>query len=111
LAALIPADLEVDLALYDEGIQTLPDNIEADIVGLTVITGTARRAYELAAGFRARGIAVVMGGPHITLAPEDAAPHADCLCIGYAEQTCRSFCAISRLAACNRYIVRTRIFA
>ena len=36
--------------------------LNADIVGLTVITGTAPRAYEMAAGFRSRGITVVLGG-------------------------------------------------
>ena len=32
----------------------MPERLEADLVGLTVITGTAPRAYELAARFRAR---------------------------------------------------------
>jgi radical SAM superfamily enzyme YgiQ (UPF0313 family) len=41
----------------------------------------------LADHFRARGIAVVLGGPHVTLIPEDAAPHADAIVIGYAEDT------------------------
>lgn len=57
------------------------------MIGLTVITGTARRAYALADHFRARGITVVLGGPHVTLIPEDAAPHADAVVIGYAEDT------------------------
>lgn len=87
LAALLPEDIPVELTLYDEGIETLPEHIEADLVGMTVITGNAKRAYELSADFRARGIAVAMGGPHITLVPEDARPHADCLCIGYGEET------------------------
>src|SRR5207248_19212 len=52
-----------------------------------MITGTARRAYELADGFRKRGIPVVLGGPHVTLIPEDAAPHADSVVVGYAEDS------------------------
>lgn len=88
LAALIPKDLEVDLVCLDEGIQTIdPETLEADLIGLTVITGSARRAYELAAILRRRGIPVVMGGPHITLAPDDAEPHADSLVLGWAEIT------------------------
>ncbi len=87
LAALVPADLGAEIRLVDEGIQDVDSSIEADLVGLTVITGNAVRAYELASRFRARGITVVLGGPHVTLAPEDAAPHADSIVIGYAEQT------------------------
>ena len=87
LAALIPADLEVSLQLVDEGIDDVDTQLDADLVGMTVITGTAMRAYELAARFRARGIAVVLGGPHVTLIPDDAQPHADAIVVGYAEET------------------------
>src|SRR5882757_8522369 len=87
LAALIPPELPVELQLFDEGITDVPLDLEADLVGLTVITGTAMRAYELADHFRKRGITVVLGGPHVTLIPEDAEPHADAVVIGYAEDT------------------------
>jgi len=87
LAALIPADLPHTVALFDEGICDVPLGLEVDLVGITVITGTATRAYELAAHYRARGITVVLGGPHVTLAPEDAEPHADAIVVGYAEDT------------------------
>lgn len=87
LAALVPEELGADVVLYDEGIQPIPADLEADLVGMTVITGTAPRAYELAAQYRARGIPVVLGGPHVTLAPEDAAPHAETIVTGYAEET------------------------
>src|SRR5258708_2237687 len=87
LAALIPPELQFDLELFDEGITDVPLELDADIIGLTVITGTAVRAYELADHFRSRGITVVLGGPHVTLIPEDAEPHADALVIGYAEDT------------------------
>src|SRR4051812_44595618 len=45
LAALIPADIPHTLACHDEGIADIPDDLDADIVGITVITGTAPRAY------------------------------------------------------------------
>ena len=60
-------------------------NLDADLIGLTVITGTAPRSYELARRFRSRGITVVLGGPHVTLAPEEAQQHADAIVVGYAE--------------------------
>src|SRR5688500_15860116 len=88
LAALVPPELDADLCLIDEGIEEVdPSAIQADLVGLTVITGTAVRSYELAAAFRARGIPVVLGGPHVTLIPEDAQPHADAIVVGYAEES------------------------
>jgi radical SAM superfamily enzyme YgiQ (UPF0313 family) len=87
LAALIPADIPHTVQCIDEGIGDVPLDLDVDLIGLTVITGTAVRAYELADHFRARGVTVVLGGPHVTLIPEDAAPHADAIVTGYAEDT------------------------
>ena len=87
LAALIPDELDADVELIDESIQAVPDLFDADIVGMTVITGTARRSYELAERFRKEGKCVVLGGPHVTLLPDEAAAHADAVCVGYAEQS------------------------
>lgn len=88
LAALLPPEVPIELTCLDEGHADVdPVAIEADLVGMTVITGTARRAYELAAELRERGVAVVLGGPHVTLVPEDAAPHADAIVVGYAEES------------------------
>lgn len=87
LAALIPADVPHEVLLIDEGIDDVPLDLDIDLVGLTVITGTAVRAYQLADHFRARGITVVLGGPHVTLIPDDAQPHADAVVVGYAEDS------------------------
>ena len=86
LASLIPADINVELTCIDEGISDVDLNLDADLIGITVITGTAPRAYELSKHFRHRGIRVVLGGPHVTLVPEDAQPHADSIVVGYAEE-------------------------
>jgi radical SAM superfamily enzyme YgiQ (UPF0313 family) len=87
LAALVPSELNPEFQLIDEGIADMPDHLHADLVGMTVITGTAKRAYELAADLRARGLTVVLGGPHVTLLPQEAAEHADAICVGYAEES------------------------
>jgi len=87
LAALVPPKLGASVAIYDEGIEDIEPNLHADLVGMTVITGTAPRAYELANDFRCRGIPVVLGGPHVTLLPEEAERHADAIVTGYAEET------------------------
>ncbi len=87
LAALIPGDLEAEVAVYDEGIEEFPEDLEADLVGISAITGTAPRSYELARMFRAQGKTVVLGGVHPTLCPDEAQQHADAVVTGYAEES------------------------
>src|SRR4051794_34071891 len=41
LASLIPADVNADVELIEEGIADVPHDLQADLVGMTVITGTA----------------------------------------------------------------------
>ena len=91
LAALVPETLNADIRLIDESIEVLPDTLDADIVGMTVISGTAKRSYELAEQFRKQGKYVVLGGPHVTLLPEEAQRYADSIFIGYAEQSWPQF--------------------
>jgi radical SAM superfamily enzyme YgiQ (UPF0313 family) len=52
------------------------------LVGISVHLTFARRAYELARFYRARGARVVLGGLHVTSCPDEAAPHADAIAIG-----------------------------
>lgn len=87
LAALAPPELNIEFQLFDEGTGDVPLDVEADLVGLTVLTGSSTRAYELSAKFRARGIKTVLGGPHVTLMPQEAQQHADAICVGYAEES------------------------
>lgn len=87
LAALAPPELDVEFQLIDEGIADVPDRLDADLIGMTVITGTAPRAYELSERFRGAGIPVVLGGPHVTLQPFEAQKNADAICVGYAENS------------------------
>ena len=47
LAALVPPELNATIQCFDEGIADVPMDLKADLVGLTVITGTAPRAYAL----------------------------------------------------------------
>ena len=87
LVSLVPPEIPHRVTLIDEGIRDIPLELEADIIGITVITPTAPRSYWLADHFRARGATVVLGGPHVTLVPEDALPHADAIVVGYAEES------------------------
>src|SRR5579884_3941457 len=53
-----------------------------EVVGITVHLTFARRAYELAYWYRARGSKVILGGLHVLSCPEECAPHADALALG-----------------------------
>jgi radical SAM superfamily enzyme YgiQ (UPF0313 family) len=83
LAGLTPPDVEV--VLYDDRMETIPYDEATDLVAITVETYTARRAYEISAEFRRRGVPVILGGMHVALLPEEAARHADSIFIGDAE--------------------------
>lgn len=88
LASLVPPEIAADVRITDEGIDEIDiERINADLVGITAITGTAPRAYEIAAQLRRRGIPVVIGGVHPTLMPEETMRHADSTVVGYAEES------------------------
>jgi len=87
LASLVPPELNADVRIIDEGVDDIPDDLEADLVGISAITGTAPRAYEIAARLRSRGVKVVIGGVHPTLMPEEAMANADSTVVGYAEES------------------------
>ena len=87
LAALVPSELHADIRIVDESVQPVPFNEEFDIVGISCLTGTAFRAYEIADRFRLAGARVVLGGVHVTLRPEEAGQHADAVVLGFSETT------------------------
>ena len=83
LAAFTPGDVEIHHT--DEIVSPVNFSRAADLVGITTTTCSAPHAYEVADEFRRRGVAVVLGGPHPTLLPREAARHADSVLIGEAE--------------------------
>jgi len=83
VAALTPSDVEVSLT--DENVAVVDFQKNVDLVGITALTATAPRAYEIADNFRARGVKVVLGGMHPSVLPEEASQHADAVVIGEAE--------------------------
>lgn len=87
LAALVPPELNATVEIQDEGVAPLDLDFSADLVGISAITGTAQRAYDIADRLRARGQTVVLGGVHPTLMPDEAAEHADAVVAGYAESS------------------------
>lgn len=61
-----------------------PENF--GLVGVTAYTSGATRAYEIAAICRQRGIPTIMGGPHASACPEEAAQHFDAVAVGECDQ-------------------------
>jgi radical SAM superfamily enzyme YgiQ (UPF0313 family) len=83
VAAVTPPEFEVSLT--DENVTDIDFQKKIDLVGITALTVTAPRAYEIADNFRARGAKVILGGAHPSVLPEEASQHADAVVIGEAE--------------------------
>jgi radical SAM superfamily enzyme YgiQ (UPF0313 family) len=83
LAAFVSPDWKV--IHIDEEVSPVDLTIAVDLVGITFHTPSAFHAYDLAAQFRKRGIPVALGGPHVTLMPDEAQAHADVIFVGEAE--------------------------
>jgi radical SAM superfamily enzyme YgiQ (UPF0313 family) len=87
LLATIMRDLGYATQVYiEKKARLLGMKLEADLVAISTITATAFAAYELADHFRARGMRVVMGGPHVTFMSEEAMEHADYTVRGEGEK-------------------------
>lgn len=89
LAQLVPAEHEVDI--FDECFSTVSvsEHIAPrgyDLVGVTSYTSGATRAYEIAADCRKLGIQTIIGGPHASACPEEAAQHFDAVAIGECDE-------------------------
>ena len=85
IAGLTPSD--VDIRFYDDRMEKIPFDEPTDLVAISVETYTARRSYQIASEYRARGIPVVMGGFHASLCPDEVSQYAEAVVIGEAEET------------------------
>jgi len=83
LAALTPTGNTI--TMVEEAFA--PDDIhqDVDLVGITVLTELAQRAYQIADAYRQKAVKVVMGGIHPTVLPDEALEHADAVVVGEAE--------------------------
>lgn len=83
LASLTPPEFEIEIV--DENVEEINFDDPAELVGITCMTASAPRAYEIAGEFRKRGKTVILGGIHPTILPEEASLHADAIVVGEAE--------------------------
>jgi radical SAM superfamily enzyme YgiQ (UPF0313 family) len=91
LAALVPSELGADVRIYDESVDGAPVDFNVDVLGITVLTAAANRAYQIADNARRRGVHVVLGGCHASCCADEAQTHADTLITGWAEETWPQF--------------------
>jgi radical SAM superfamily enzyme YgiQ (UPF0313 family) len=84
-------DPDDDVTIEDEHVQTLNLDDRPDLVVLQVYVTNAYRAYAIADAYRKKSVPVVMGGLHVTALPDEAAQHADTICLGPGEDTWPEF--------------------
>jgi len=110
LAGYLDPDAEIELV--DEHVERLDWDDEPDLVVMTVYITSARRAYQIAEHYRARGAHVCMGGLHPSSQPEEAAEHADTIFIGPGEESWPHFLEdFRRGQPAPRYVSTTRSLA
>jgi len=85
IAAYTPEHWDVEI--QDEAVREIDLEHPADLVGISVMTCYAPRAYQLADEFRKRGVPVVLGGVHPTYCPDEALQHCDAIVTGEAEDS------------------------
>ncbi|TME95273.1 MAG: B12-binding domain-containing radical SAM protein [Chloroflexi bacterium] len=89
LAAYLPEDDQV--SIHDEHVEKVRFDDEPDLVVIQVYITSARRSYQIADTYRARGAYVVLGGLHVTSLPDEAMQHADTIFLGPGEDTWPQF--------------------
>ena len=99
LAAFAPSHWTV--LHIDEAMEPVDRDASVDLVAITFHTPSAPHAYGLASSFRRRGIPVALGGPHVTLLPDEAQAYAEVIFVGEAEETWPRFLADFE-AGCSR---------
>lgn len=82
-----------DVKSYVEAVGELDlqDVLTADAVGISTITSTSTRAYEIARIIKKAGIPVFMGGPHATFMPDEALGVCDYVIRGEADEVIVDF--------------------
>ncbi len=67
LASLTTQNYEI--SIVDENVEEIDFEKPVDLVGISALTMTAPRAYQIADNFKKRGVPVVMAGIHPTMLP------------------------------------------
>jgi len=90
VAALVPID-KFDVRICEEEVDAVDFDFAADFVGITGKHGQGGRMRWLSEQFRRRGVKVIFGGPHASLAPEEVRAYCDILVRGELEPIAERF--------------------
>jgi len=102
-------DLADDVVLNDEHVESLDLDDAPDLVVIQCYVTSARRSYQLADHYRARGAHVALGGLHPTALPHEAAAHADSVFVGPGDHSFAEFLRdLGRGEPRRLYVGRTR---
>lgn len=80
----IRPDIEVELVDANKELFS-PEEINADLIGFTVLTPQAPWVYRMSDKLRSQGKKVILGGIHVTALPDEARQHADAVVLGEVE--------------------------
>lgn len=83
LISLTPPEHQI--RVFDENIQEIDYDWDADLVGISVRTMFAKRAYNISEIYRKRRVKTVLGGIHPSMCSEEALQHCDSVVVGEAE--------------------------
>ena len=89
LASLVPSEIPVEIWDEDLGPLDFTRCTPRTLMGITSKTLSIDRAKQIALAARKRGTTVVVGGAHVTLAPDEVAEWADTIAVGEAYRTWR----------------------
>ncbi|AXS39713.1 radical SAM protein [Breoghania sp. L-A4] len=84
-------DSDFGLRLCDELIEDVDFEDPSEVICISMNVAQAARGIEIARRFRAMGRTVIMGGAHVSLAPEVFEGEAECLVIGEMEPVAEEF--------------------
>jgi radical SAM superfamily enzyme YgiQ (UPF0313 family) len=84
IAALTPPEHEIRIVEEVYG-ETVDFEGDYDVIGISIMTQTCIRGYQIANEFRKRGKTVVFGGIHATSMPDEAIRFGNAVVIGEAE--------------------------
>jgi radical SAM superfamily enzyme YgiQ (UPF0313 family) len=99
LASLTPPEHEV--RIFDENLEDIDYDWGADLVGISVLTMHAKRAYRIAESYRRTGAKTVLGGIHPSMCPDEALQHCDSVVIGEAEGVWQTLLQDAQLGKLN----------
>jgi radical SAM superfamily enzyme YgiQ (UPF0313 family) len=85
LAGMTPAPFEIAYHEVPNPLTVDPLPGAFDAVAISSYSAQIREAYTLADRYRAAGVTVILGGPHVTAVPGEAALHADAVVLGEGE--------------------------